>query len=116
MAPYLQSLLPQRQGLDPDATFSSVPYDKGAWFLRTLEQRVGREVFDPFLRGWFDGHAFESADTDTFLNHLRGHLLVEHPPLRLSTEKIAVKHRNIGTAAYFIPIHKLRCGCHALLK
>jgi aminopeptidase N len=79
MAPYLQSLLPQRQGLDPDATFSSVPYDKGAWFLRTLEQRVGREVFDPFLRGWFDGHAFESADTATFLNHLRGHLLVEHP-------------------------------------
>jgi aminopeptidase N len=79
LAPYLQSLLPQRQGLDPDATFSSVPYDKGAWFLRTLEQRVGREVFDPFLRGWFDGHAFESVGTDTFLAHLRGHLLVEHP-------------------------------------
>jgi aminopeptidase N len=79
MAPYLQSLVPQKQGLDPDATFSSVPYDKGAWFLRTLEQRVGREVFDPFLRGWFDGHAFESVDTATFVNHLRGHLLVDHP-------------------------------------
>lgn len=79
MAPYLQSLVPQKQGLDPDATFSSVPYDKGAWFLRTIEQRVGREAFDPFLRGWFDGHAFESVDTATFLNHLRGHLLVDHP-------------------------------------
>jgi aminopeptidase N len=79
LAPYLQSLVPQKQGLDPDATFSSVPYDKGAWLLRTLEQRVGREVFDPFLRGWFDGHAFESVDTATFVNHLRGHLLVEHP-------------------------------------
>lgn len=79
LAPHLQSLVPRVRGLDPDATFSSVPYDKGAWFLRTLEQRVGRAVFDPFLRGWFDGHAFESVDTETFVNHLRGHLLVEHP-------------------------------------
>lgn len=86
MAPYLQSLVPQKRGLDPDATFSSVPYDKGAWFLRTLEKRVGREVFDPFLRGWFDGHAFESVDTETFLNHLRGHLLVEHPEAISETE------------------------------
>lgn len=78
LAPYLQSLVPQRRGLDPDAVFSSVPYDKGAWFLRTIETRVGREVFDPFLRAWFDSHAFKSVDTATFVAFLGERLVATH--------------------------------------
>jgi aminopeptidase N len=79
LAPHLQSLVPGRRDEDPDAAFSDVPYEKGAWFLRTMEQRVGRAVFDPFLRGWFDAHAFRSVDTPTFVAHLRAHLLAAHP-------------------------------------
>ena len=45
-------------GRDPDDGMTSIAYDKGAAFLRTLEGRVGRERFDPFLRGYFDRHAF----------------------------------------------------------
>jgi hypothetical protein len=56
-----------------------VPYEKGAWFLRTIEQRVGREVFDPFLRSWFDQHAFRSETTASFLDFLRTNLLAGHP-------------------------------------
>ena len=41
-------------GSDPDDALTGVAYDKGAWFLQFLEQRFGREVFDPFLRGYFD--------------------------------------------------------------
>jgi leukotriene-A4 hydrolase len=79
MAPHLQSLVPGRVDDDPDAVFSGVPYEKGAWFLRTIEQRVGREVFDPFLRGWFDSQAFRSVGTDDFLDYLRAELLATHP-------------------------------------
>jgi leukotriene-A4 hydrolase len=54
-------------------------YPKGAWLLRTLEQRAGRDVFDPFLRGWFDSHAFKSATTDEFVEYLKKNLLDAHP-------------------------------------
>ena len=64
---------------DPDAALSSVAYDKGAWFLQFLEQRFGREVFDAFLRGWFDSHAFGSTDTDTFVAYLNSELVAKNP-------------------------------------
>jgi len=44
-----------------------------------MERNVGRAVFDPFLRGWFDDHAFGSASTDEFVTYLRAHLLAQHP-------------------------------------
>lgn len=64
---------------DPDEALSSVAYDKGAWFLQFLEQRVGRENFDAFLRGWFDSHAFGSTDTDAFVAYLKAELLAKYP-------------------------------------
>ncbi|MBD9370008.1 M1 family metallopeptidase [Xanthomonas sp. XNM01] len=64
---------------DPDEALSGVPYNKGAWFLQFLEQRFGRDLFDPFLRGWFDDHAFQSATTDQFVAYLRKHLLAKNP-------------------------------------
>jgi hypothetical protein len=86
LAPHLQSLVPGKVDEDPDAVFSGVPYQKGAWFLRTLEQRVGRATFDPFLRGWFDQHAFESTRTDDFVAYLRENLLAKLPEAMPETE------------------------------
>lgn len=86
LAPHLQSLLPGKVDEDPDAVFSGVPYQKGAWFLRTLEQRVGREAFDPFLRGWFDQHAFQSVRTEDFVAYLRANLLARHPEAMAEAE------------------------------
>ncbi|ETO12847.1 hypothetical protein RFI_24528 [Reticulomyxa filosa] len=41
-------------GIDPDDAFSSVPYEKGAAFLRYLENTVGGpDVFEPFARDYF---------------------------------------------------------------
>jgi hypothetical protein len=40
---------------------------------------VGRAVFDPFLRGWFDAHAFRSVGTADFVDYLRTTLLRTHP-------------------------------------
>jgi len=66
-------------GRDPDDALTGIPYDKGAWFLQFLEQRFSREVFDPFLRGWFDDHAFQSVNSDQFIEYLRKNLLPKNP-------------------------------------
>ena len=58
------------EGRHPDDGFSSVPYDKGAAFLRTLEAEVGREKFDAFMRGWFDRHAFKPVTSSMFYDEL----------------------------------------------
>jgi len=50
-------------GRDPDAGCTLVPYEKGALLLAALEQAVGRERFDGFLRSWFEGFAFQSVGT-----------------------------------------------------
>jgi leukotriene-A4 hydrolase len=90
----LKTVAPARQALltkdaDDSAkayTDEALAYPKGAWFLRTLEQRVGRAVFDPFLRGWFDQHAFQSVNTAQFIDYLRKNLLAGHPEVMSEAE------------------------------
>lgn len=72
-------ILPRQEGIDPDEALSDVAYVKGHWFLSFLEQRFGREIFDPFLRSWFDQHAFESVSSEDFVEHLRTVLLPQKP-------------------------------------
>jgi leukotriene-A4 hydrolase len=67
-------------------TDEGLAYPKGAWLLRTLEQRAGRAVFDPFLRGWFDQHAFQSVTTEQFVSYLRANLLDKNPKLMSDAE------------------------------
>ncbi|WP_028102948.1 M1 family metallopeptidase [Pseudoduganella violaceinigra] len=77
-----QALLSKDADTNPDTyTDEGLAYPKGAWLLRTLEQRAGREVFDPFLRGWFDQHAFQSATTEEFVDYLRKNLLAKNPAI-----------------------------------
>ena len=67
-------------------TDEGLAYPKGAWFLRTLEQRAGRAAFDPFLRSWFDQHAFQSVTTDQFVAFLRANLLAKNPKIMSDAE------------------------------
>jgi aminopeptidase N len=69
------------KGRDPDDGFTGVPYEKGALFLRHLEETVGREKFDKFVRGYFDAHAFQSITTETFVDYLQKNLLDANPNL-----------------------------------
>ena len=64
---------------DPEDTFSSVAYDKGAWFLQFLEERFGREQLDAFLRGYFDHFAFQSISTPQFVEYLKAELVAKDP-------------------------------------
>jgi hypothetical protein len=87
VAPAQQALL-TKDADDSAKTYTDqeLAYPKGAWFLRTLEQRAGRAVFDPFLRGWFDQHAFQSVTTGQFVDYLRKNLLAQHPGVMSEAE------------------------------
>lgn len=62
-------------GRDPDDGLTDIAYEKGALLLRLIEETVGRERFDPFLKGYFDAHAFKTISTEAFLRYLDKNLL-----------------------------------------
>ncbi len=66
---------------DPDEVLSTVAYEKGYLFLRLLEETVGREKWDAFLRGYFDHFAFQSMTTRAFLDYLQEQLFAGDPEL-----------------------------------
>ena len=78
MKPDQQLLVTNLDGIDPDEGLSGVPYDKGRWFLRFLESRYGRDVFDPFLRSYFDHFAFQSITSTEFLQFYSENLEKKH--------------------------------------
>jgi len=63
------------EGRDPDEGVTDIAYEKGYAFIRTIENAVGREKFDVFLRGYFDSHAFNSITTEEFLTYLDDKLI-----------------------------------------
>ena len=75
------------RGRDPDDVFSNIPYEKGALFLREIEQKVGRHNFDAFLKEYFKKFAFQSITTDQFINYLTETLLAQYPE-QLSLQRI----------------------------
>jgi len=62
------------KGRDPDDGCTLVPYEKGALMLLTIEEAVGRERFDRFLRAYFDRFAFQSITTTQFEAYLKATL------------------------------------------
>lgn len=62
-------------GRDPDDGLTDIAYEKGALFLKLLENKVGRPRFDSFLRQYFDEHAFQTITTEAFLTYLNDHLI-----------------------------------------
>ncbi len=62
-------------GRDPDEELGNTAYEKGYLFLRLLEETVGRETFDRFLRQYFDAHAFQTMTTQAFIELLHRDLL-----------------------------------------
>jgi aminopeptidase N len=66
------------KGRNPDDGMNSIAYDKGYLFLRTLEETVGRQRFDEFLKDYFKTHAFKTTDTERFIAYLNKNLLEKH--------------------------------------
>lgn len=73
------------EGEHADEVFTDIPYTKGMLFLKWLEEEVGRDRFDAFLRGYFDHFAFQSITTSQFVDYLEAHLLAgEDPPVKMA--------------------------------
>ncbi len=63
------------KGRDPDDGLTDIPYEKGAAFLKLIENTVGRPHMDSFLKQYFDEHAFKTITTEQFLAYLNEHLI-----------------------------------------
>lgn len=59
---------------NPDDGMNAIAYDKGYFFLRMMEEKVGREKWDAFLKTYFDKFAFKSMTTEGFLEYLQTNL------------------------------------------
>lgn len=62
-------------GYGPDDGISAIVYDKGAFFLRTIEREIGRQRLDAYLRSYFDRNAFQPMTTQRFLADFREHVV-----------------------------------------
>jgi leukotriene A-4 hydrolase/aminopeptidase len=72
--PQMTRLRTHLLGVDPDDTYSQVPYQKGFFFLRTIEQAVGREAFTTWLQSYLRAFRFQAITTDDFIAHLEREL------------------------------------------
>ncbi|MDE1893958.1 MAG: M1 family metallopeptidase [Pseudomonadota bacterium] len=82
-----QKLAPDPRGVGADDALSDVAYDKGSWFLRTLEQKFGREHFDTYLKSYFDHFAWHSITTEQMLAYLKPNLIEKYPG-RMSWDEV----------------------------
>lgn len=60
---------------NPDDGVTTIAYDKGYHFLRLIEETVGRDRFDAFLKNYFTSHAFQVMTTEEFVALLESDLL-----------------------------------------
>lgn len=64
---------------DPDDAANKLAYEKGYFLLRLIEETVGREKWDAYLRDYFERNAFRSMTTERFVEDLRGKLISTVP-------------------------------------
>ncbi len=63
-------LLLDLKGRNPDDGVTDIAYNKGYFFLRSIEEQHGREKFDRFLNDYFSAYAFKSMDTESFTEYI----------------------------------------------
>ncbi len=60
---------------DPDEGMTNIAYEKGSLFLKTVENIVGREKFDAFLKEYFEHFAFKTMTSEKFVAYLNEKLI-----------------------------------------
>lgn len=63
-------------GRDPDDGMTQIAYVKGAFFLKTIEEKVGRKKFDEFMRTYFKTYKFQTLTTEIFEKYLNERLFI----------------------------------------
>lgn len=64
----------QLNGRDPDDLMTNIPYEKGYFFLRLIEETADRKLFDDFLKKYFSTYAFQTMSTEQFIDYMKTHL------------------------------------------
>jgi len=96
-----------RSDRDPDDVPGDAAYDKGAMFLRVLEETFGRTTFDGFMRRRFDRLAFTSSTTAVFEADARRELVDAHPG-RMTADQLAEWLHQPGLPAGRVPLPSKR--------
>jgi leukotriene-A4 hydrolase len=67
------------QGRNPDDGVTDIAYNKGYYFLRSIEEQYGKEKFDAFLKDYFTENAFKTMTTDGFIDYITKKCRYHHP-------------------------------------
>ena len=70
---------------NPDDGMTNIAYEKGSFFLRMLEEKIGRERFDVFLKNYFAAHAFQSMDSEKLIEYMNTHLPLDSLQIDLAS-------------------------------
>lgn len=61
------ALIPNMDGVDPDDSFSRIPYEKGFYFLYYLQTQVGgSDKFMPFFKKYIQENAYKIVTSELF--------------------------------------------------
>lgn len=86
-------------GRDPEEAINDIPYEKGYFFLRLIEETVGREKWDAFLKNYFQTFSFQSMSTEYFIGYMSENLFKNDKSL---IDSIAIDSWVYGTG---IPVN-----------
>lgn len=59
------------EGRSPDDGVTEIAYNKGYYFLRTIEEQNGRDKFDQFVKDYFSQNAFKVMTTEEFIPFMK---------------------------------------------
>lgn len=74
-------------GRDPDDGLTDVAYEKGRFFLQSIEKLVGRQRFDVFLKKYFSENKFKTMSTSRFILYINEHLLTQNEQTQMHVNK-----------------------------
>jgi len=62
---------------NPDDGVTAIAYNKGYFFLRTIEEQHGRDKFDQFVKDYFTQNAFKVMTTEEFVPFIKDYYIAK---------------------------------------
>ncbi|UXP33936.1 M1 family metallopeptidase [Reichenbachiella agarivorans] len=62
-----QTAIVQTDSSNLNGYLNTLTYEKGAWVLRLLNQRLGQKVFDQIIRTYYERYAYSNATSEDFI-------------------------------------------------
>lgn len=109
------ALVPSLEGVDPDDSFSRIPYEKGYYFLYYLQSLVGVEAFTRFTAEYLSTFGKQTATTQAFkalvLQHFEGTDAIHN----VDWQKWLHEPGTLAPAVVMCPCARLRQSCHDVI-